>query len=95
MAPPLKPMHVIVLKALYNLHLDNQDYCWTYSHIGNEVGVLGGIVSDTRRTVRFLKRRGYVSYHHCFSEDDGLAMGSGHFITAEGINYLVNRKEID
>ena len=87
MAPPLKRHHLAVLTALYELHVSNQHYVWTFSSIAeqceSEVAK-----SDVRRIVRFLKRRGYVEYTHAFSEDDYLVNGSGHMITHQGIAYI-------
>lgn len=85
--PPLKKHHLLVLRALYDLHLSNKDWAYTFAMIGEQCRD-GVLKSDVRRIVRFLKRRGYVQYVHCFSEDDYQVNGSGHMITAEGICYL-------
>lgn len=87
MPAPLKRHHVVVLKALYDLHVRNNECAWTFSMIAEQCGE-GVLKSDVRRIVRFLKRRGYVEYTTCFLEDDYLANGSGHYIKAEGIMYL-------
>ena len=87
MAPPLKRHHLAVLKVMYDLHVRNPHWVWTFSSIAecceSEIAK-----SDVRRIVRFLKRRGYVEYTHAFSEDDSLVNGSGHMITAAGIRYV-------
>lgn len=92
MTAPLKRHHVNVLQALYDLHVLNSEYAWTFSSIAEQCGE-GVLKSDVRRIVRFLKRRGYVEYTRCFSDDDYLVNGSGHTIKAEGILYLQSLKE--
>lgn len=79
--------HIQVLKALYKLHVRESHYVWTFSTIAEEVeGTV--LKSDVRRIVRYLKRKGYVEYTQCFSEDDYQVNGSGHIITAEGIRLI-------
>lgn len=89
MPRPLNRRALLVLQAMQRLHQHNSDYLYTFKRIGNEVGP-DVLKSDIRKTVRFLKRRGYVQYSQAFSEDDYFAAGSGHMITAEGILYLNN-----
>lgn len=87
MAPPLKRHHLAVLKVMYDLHVRNPEWVWTFNSIAecceSEVAK-----SDVRRIVRFLKRRGYVEYTRAFSEDDYKVNGSGHMITHQGITHL-------
>lgn len=87
MPAPLKRHHIVVLQALYDLHVHNNTYAWTFSSIAEQCGE-GVLNSDVRRIVRFLKRRGYVEYTRCFSEDDYLVNGSGHIISHQGIKYI-------
>ena len=87
MPAPLKRHHVVVLKALYDLHVSNSECAWTFSSIAEQCGE-GVLKSDVRHIVRFLKRRGYVEYTRCFSEDDSLVNGSGHIISHQEIKYI-------
>lgn len=73
---------------MYDLHVRNSHYVWTYYTIKESAEKLGILNSNVRRYVRYLKKHGYVEYLHAYSEDDNLVNGSGHIITAKGIRYI-------
>ena len=49
--PPLKKHHLLVLRALYDLHLSNKDWAYTFAMIGEQCRD-GVLKSDVRRIVR-------------------------------------------
>lgn len=81
--------HLIVLKALYDLHEDNPEWLWTFKRIQQRCAHNGHemMFSQVRKIVRFLKRKELAFYSQAFTEEL-LTAGSGHCISAYGEEIL-------
>lgn len=86
----LRDDHLRVLRSLAQQTTPHGEWCVYFTHIENDTEMDRKTV---RRCCRYLKKRDLAEFHRLFSDDDGMAKGSGYCVTVAGLEVLKERDE--
>ena len=87
----MPPTQDRLLMALYALYNREDTYVWTHACIIEEAGSPRILKSEARHGLKVLRTQGFVVHTIAFSLDEPEVRGSGHYITHEGITYLLEK----